>query len=793
MSASIPNKEELISAIRQNVPSFLLEQPIWLAYYYKSNKDGTFSKPPVKGYSVKDNEPGKTFEHVIKDGYPGIKINKHNNIVAVDIDDKPAKLGKRPFSFDNLSQEFRDFIADKDSYMEWSPSKCGLRILYKIDDKSELPGRVNLNSKCIGGELFVNSGYVTITGKHIAGSNIVSVTTQELKPWYSKNGSDPIQHDRVQDLSSLKNLPSLSTVLDALHRCRLDQSSGIKKAYESVTGQEYNHYEYWIKIMSAVHHFSTLWGKDQEKILADVVEWSQTDLVAYEDEEDVITHWMSFNEKPNSVTYHTLFKFARLTTFQWPKEKFDKKGQPTGKPLLNEYVNFEYLINYYEIEFFHEPYSNALYISADDTIMEKYFSSVTAKMFFGKMGPFTEEEIIFKLWRLAQDNHYDNVTFSVISPLARSYLRDNVDQFNLLEKWLSTESRELPKDLIEHDTSIENSTIDHIISCIRFNNQQNVKLARVYLKAFFFGIVMPIYNPKRIWPEHNFMLILTGPENCRKTSFFNSIVPLQLKDVLISHPNETMGSGKSIRDFMIHLTSSAIMVIDEFETLFNKKNESMFKSLVTCDSVDYVPIYSKTSIKAYRTAALAGTTNQHKLPLEQDSSRRVAMIEVDWIDTDKLRKVNWHHFYRELVRRGKELMKKNIYPWKLSQEDIDTQYQENERFRAPNDLEIIIKELYDFEYEFPGLEVIKSVQTDTTWLSSSTDISGTIKQRYPSINIKPSALRNTLERLCGKWTRTKRLSREMPSCAGHIQSGVVKQKKYTRYFMPPKLTEFKPE
>jgi hypothetical protein len=52
------------------------------------------------------------------------------------------------------------------------------------------------------------------------------------------------------------------------------------------------------------------------------------------------------------------------------------------------------------------------------------------------------------------------VTFSAISPLARSYLRDNVDQFNLLEKWLSTESRELPKDLIEHDTSIENSTID---------------------------------------------------------------------------------------------------------------------------------------------------------------------------------------------------------------------------------------------------------------------------------------------------------------------------------------------
>jgi hypothetical protein len=40
------------------------------------------------------------------------------------------------------------------------------------------------------------------------------------------------------------------------------------------------------------------------------------------------------------------------------------------------------------------------------------------------------------------------------------------------------------------------------------------------------------------------------------------------------------------------------MVIDEFETLFNKKMNLCSSSLVTCDSVDYVPIYSKTSVNA---------------------------------------------------------------------------------------------------------------------------------------------------------------------------------------------------
>jgi len=795
---TIPDKDYLISAIKHNLPSFLLEQPIWLAYYYKRNPDGTYSKPPCKGYTVKDDEPGVSFGIAIKDGYPGIKINKHNNLIAFDVDDHEAKKGNREFSTKVLPDDFKAFLNKHRSYTEISPSKCGLRTLFLCNDKSSLPGRVNLNSElCVGGELFANSGYVTVTGNALRKWDIKEISASEIVPWFKKNGDqlepEPEPDPSLELFKQASSLPDLDVMLEALRLCRLDQSAAVRRAYEVIMNQSYNHYDYWFKVMSAVHNYMSILGTNSAKIFANILEWSQSDTEAYVDDDDVMAHWSSLSDQENKISYNTLFKFARLIKFDWPVEKVDRKGIGTGKPLINEYKNFKYLMEYFDISFYHEPYTNGLYVETDIKTIENYFIDETTAYFFGKVGPFSQEDLVATLWTLAQDNHYDNIPLGTIAPIAKTYISKTTKKFNLMDQWLNTEYKDLPPELLEPGTDSSCSNIDYIIDCLKLHPLQNKDLAKKYLEAFFFGIVMPIYNPNRIWPEHNFMLILTGPENCRKSSFFSSLMPPQFKNYLITHSTETLSSAKSLRDFMIQMTSSALLVIDEFEIFYNRKNDSLFKSLVTCDSVDYIPIYSKMMTKTIRTAALAGTTNQQKLPLEQDSSRRVALVEVSFIDTDSLMKVNWHHFYRSYVERGKELLKAKKYPWKLSQANINMQYQENERFRAPTELEYVLKELYDFDYEFPGLEVIKSVQSDNTWLSSRNDVIGTIKQKYPSMPVKIPALVNVLEQLCGKFTSTSRTSRDLPNCKGTISKGIVKQAKYTKYVMPPKLTDFNSE
>lgn len=803
MAQGIPDKNELVSLVLNNVPKELLEEPIWLAYYFKRNDDGTFTKPPVKGYNVRPETPGKTFSEVIKDGYPGIKMDQTKSLIAFDIDDKDAKLGKRPFDLANLSSEFLSFMNKYPSYTEISPSGCGLRVLLNIEDKDQLPGRANLNKDfCIGGEFYANSGYVTITGNKTHGENILAVKPEDIKRFITSNGNNKETTSKASVTKGIKSklspdkavLPKLSLVLEALSACSLDQNSAVQRAYRTITGQDYSHYDFWLKILSACHHYSLLTNpENSQKVLAYVLDWSSTDPTSFNGEDDVITHWASFSEGDDQaqVTYHTLFKFARLVKFVWPKEKYEK-GKPTGKPLINEIQNFHYLLKYYELEFFLEPYTNSYYISGDSSALAKYFKDEETNYFFQKLGPYSIEKLSYKMWALMQDNHYDNITYSVVNPLVKTAL-PNRGNFNILEQWLNSSYEDLPEELKEPGTEPSLSNLKYLMSCIEFDRLQNLSLAERYLKAFFFGMVMPVYNVDNVWPEHNFMLILTGPENCRKTSFLSSLMPKAIASYMISNSVETLNSDKSVRDLKIQMASAALLIIDEFEIFYSKKNESLFKNLVTSAAVDYVPIYSKQSIVAKRTAALAGTTNKRKLPIEMDSSRRLAMLDVRFIDTDKVAKINWHAFYSQFVKVGKEAIKKKIYPWKLSQNEIYMQYEENEKFRASSDLEYILKEIYDFDKEFPGLHMIQTVQSNSEWLQSRSDVIAHIKQRYPTQPIKVSALENTLKMLCGKYTHTSRDMKEMPNCKAVIHRGVVKQNKYKKFFLPPKTTLFESE
>ena len=218
----------------------------------------------------------------------------------------------------------------------------------------------------------------------------------------------------------------------------------------------------------------------------------------------------------------------------------------------------------------------------------------------------------------------------------------------------------------------------------------------------------------------------------------------------------------------------------------------MFKTYVTSDVVDYVPIYEKTMRKEYKNAVLAGTTNKRSLAFEQDSNRRLAILDVKFIDTSSMECINWHHFYRDFIDKGKKAMCNGIHPWKISDETIRLQYAVNEEFRSQSNLEIILRETFDFGM-ITHEKVINydsgNVQLNTN-LSKISGILGAVKQRYPSLNIKPAELKHLLKRLCGNYTQTTRKTFKLHNSKGFISSGIVKQGQWTRYVVPPILTDF---
>jgi predicted P-loop ATPase len=235
-----------------------------------------------------------------------------------------------------------------------------------------------------------------------------------------------------------------------------------------------------------------------------------------------------------------------------------------------------------------------------------------------------------------------------------------------------------------------------------------------------------------------------------------------------------------------------LLVCDEFENFYNKGNDSLFKSLVTADVVDYVPIYEKTMKKEDRNAVIVGTTNKRSLPFEQDSNRRLALVDVKWIDTDAMRKINWHNFYRHYVAEGKKAIINGLHPWKLTPEIIKLQYLENEAFRSQSNKEIILREVFDFDmeihkeipkYDMPGIQ-------NNPQLYKMKDITGTLKQHYPEVYFAPAEMKHLLKRLCGKYTHTTNKEIPLSNAIGHIKDGIIKQGQYIRYVMPPLLTDF---
>jgi len=437
-----------------------------------------------------------------------------------------------------------------------------------------------------------------------------------------------------------------------------------------------------------------------------------------------------------------------------------------------------------------------LYVVADKDIIDKFFLSrkKVTKTYFDMAGPFSEVYLSAIVCEMAQQNGYSGTNVSSLSTLFRSYIIGRVIEINMLAKWLNTPPAELPDDMVEENTDISKSNINYLLSCFTFASTQDDELIRQYFNTFFFEMVMPIYNPERVLSQRSFMLVLVGPENCRKTTFFTMLFPPNLRRQFVTNSTETLGGAKSIRDFSASLVSSALVVTDEFEIFYNKKNDSLFKTLVTSDVIDYVPIYEKTMQKAFKNAVIAGTTNVRSLPFEQGSNRRLAMVDVKWIDTSKMDVINWHHFYRYYVNKGEKAIKEGLYPWKLSDELIQKQYQENEPFRAMTNLEIVMRELFDFDMETHDTPVDydkPSIQTNID-LYKEKDVVATLMQHYPYKDIKRAELKHVLKRLCGAYTDTVNTRKELKltKAAGFIKNGIVQERHITRYVMPPIKTDF---
>ena len=743
--------------------------------------------------------------------FPGTKEEK--DAITTHLKAQPELIGKAEHL--DLIKSTLDSIKDTSlfpllnkTYTEFSPTLTGLRMIISSADKHRF-AKAYKKAKVFKGQIDFHNQFMTITEIAYPGapSVIAEVPLLQLSDAFGFKETQAIEIKPVE-VQQIEAIPTENIIRDALKTLPLDQNERIKKLWKEITGEQYEHYHYWLSIGMALHNYSGYVKGSRPRMYLAYLQWSERDELAYTGEASIEEKWKSFSDKEfsNNITWRTILKLANRLTFDYPRQIRDKKGIPTGNPATNEFVNFEYLLNFYNIKL-HED--EGYFVSGEKEICEQYFMVHGAKCWFDKFyGPLTAIGLQAATLRLCQDSKWRGISSTAL--LVQTWVSQPRLEMDLFKLWLDTPFDELPEDLqytvttkgrVRVSQYNQYSNMDYVFDClnVQYESSEERALAKSMLKKTLMQMIKFREDLTLPFTDNGGMLILIGAENTFKSTFFKLLLPQPL-GYLRKELNMQVKGEKSIRDFVRYLGKKTIVQIDEFEGMMDQaKHGSMFKAILSGDSASMTDIYQTTEAEAKRKAIIVGTSNEMKQVLSDNGSRRMWFIRVNKIDTNRLLHLNLHKLYNDLRSEFRALYSQGIMPWLLTQDEIDLLYKMNERISAKSDLSIWISNTWPSEEAMPVdyLKDVTSVQLDKSGKLYTTAevMTSLVFAGMPQHNIKLSHIERALDRYCGKYTKTLNTTIQLfkPKAviiSGKLCQGVTPQGKYKymKWIMPPKAS-----
>lgn len=787
---------EELKAVRQWTYSFSEEE----------KKRPTYTKYKAEG-ALKYEDALKYKRQVVPAGYIGFYVTTTDPYVLVDVDHLINPMEPWP----ELPVDMASFIRSHDSYSEVSPSGRGLRIVYKLSDytvKSNLTGSyfkykedMGIGSEEKPREAQINFGppWQTITGNAtpFAVDRVAEVSLKDLMEIFPVKLKE-LKPESKQPRNVTQRLPAFSEVLEAIRSIPLDQNPRIQRAYKQVFGTTYQHYEFWIKVLMALHNYAELSNKVFE-CMEVAVEWSRKDTTDFESEEDVIKHWRSFSEDKDreTVSYKTLFGLAYRFRLFWPvpkkRTKEEKAAGLPPKPLVSEYVNFKSMLDYYDIALHRdETDTNVVYVTGDRDIIEEYFMMHLVRCYYGKYwGPFTRDTLIPAFHIMCQAKGFVGISHQVVSGFVKNWFATTRSTVNLVKQYFDTPHDKLPAEYQTPPAWRETTTFEALFDCIVVDyvteeEDQERELYKAYYKKWLMGIIRSLYYPDA--PQmNNCVLLLTGREQIRKTSHFLFLLPKFMRDK-IAMTTHGFATETAMRDVVKLSATNLILVWDELEQFLVTGTESNFKKIIDGNPQKIIDKY-ETIEKTIKPIAIYGaTSNQREFNLGSEGSRRIFHIPVKWVHTGKMEKLCWHKIVNELHAEVEWLLKTGSTPWLLTQEQLAYQSDLHKGIRSKTSVDIMLNEVWDFDTELninSSIPFAKSIQTDKTGrLLTTTEVKNMLARAGHIIPNLPALVRS-LERMCGTYTKTihQKKQVERPACV--VFKGLAVQHQYKKWVMPP--------
>ena len=192
-----------------------------------------------------------------------------------------------------------------------------------------------------------------------------------------------------------------------------------------------------------------------------------------------------------------------------------------------------------------------------------------------------------------------------------------------------------------------------------------------YLKKWLVAMVAGWIDERVV---NNVILVLIGEQGSYKTTWFNYLLPPELKQYFFTKTNAT----RMDRDDLLTLAQYGLVCCEELDTM--KSSElNQLKAAVTMPAIDERAAYAHFHEHRPHIASFCGTGNTVQFLSDATGNRRWLPFEVESIDSPREHPFDYAGIYAQaygLYRQG--------FRYWFSQEEIRQLSAHNETYEAPN-------------------------------------------------------------------------------------------------------------
>ena len=226
-----------------------------------------------------------------------------------------------------------------------------------------------------------------------------------------------------------------------------------------------------------------------------------------------------------------------------------------------------------------------------------------------------------------------------------------------------------------------NGDLDHILGLsmsvmVKGGTDEQFLFAE-YLKKWLVGMVAAWVNPQVV---NNVILVLIGQQGAYKTTWFNYLLPPELRRYFYTKTN----ASRMSKDDLLVLAQYGLVCCEELDTM-RPAELNQLKAAVTMLSVDERAAYARYHEHRPHIASFCGTGNSLQFLSDPTGNRRWLPFEVESIEPPHDNPLD----YRNIYSQAYSLYRKGFRYW-FTQQEIERLARHNQQFETANlELELV--------------------------------------------------------------------------------------------------------